>query len=53
MLMKVRFVQDYLTYEKGLELDGISIHNAERLIGLGICKEIKPRKSIKETILTK
>ena len=53
MLMKVRFVQDYLTYEKGLELDGISIHNAERLIGLGICKEVKPKRKKKETILTK
>ena len=53
MFMKVRFIKDYLIYKIGEEFINIDKINGLRLIALGVCKEIKPRKSIRETILTK
>ena len=50
--MDIVFIKEYLTYEIGLVLKNTKKITAERLISLGVCEEVKPKrkKTLKKQI---
>lgn len=42
--MDVIFIKEYLSYEIDKVLKQVNKTTAERLISLGVCKELKPKK---------
>lgn len=46
--MNIVFIKEYLTYKIGVELKNIDKLNGQRLIDLGVCKEVKEKKTRKK-----